>query len=66
MWNARFLTPYGKITIVKSLQISRITHVLFSLPSPTNEMIDELDNLFKIFFFGAISPQNLGKLFERP
>ena len=52
-----FLTPYGKITLVKSLLIIKTTHVLLSLHSPTNEMIDELDILFKNFIWGNMPPK---------
>ena len=35
IWSPKFLTPIGKITISKSLLLSKITHVLLSLPTPT-------------------------------
>ena len=34
VWSGRNITPLGKITIIKSLLISKITHILLSLPSP--------------------------------
>ena len=33
-WQGRSLTPLGKITVIKSLMLSRITHLLLSLPKP--------------------------------
>ena len=34
IWQSRKLTPYGKVTVIKSLLLSKITHMLLSLPSP--------------------------------
>ena len=38
LWLPRNLTPYGKITLLKSLVLSEITHILLSLSSqkPSN------------------------------
>ena len=33
LWLPRNLTPYGKITLFKSLMLYKITHILLSLPS---------------------------------
>ena len=32
LWQARKLSPYGKVTVIKSLFLSKITHLLLSLP----------------------------------
>ena len=34
-WRKRDLTPFGKITVLKSLVISKIVHLLLALPSPS-------------------------------
>ena len=60
LWNARNLTPYGKIIITKSLLISKITHVLLSLPSPNQTTIIKLENMFKKNY-GEKNYQSLGK-----
>ena len=52
LWNARNLTPYGKIMIIKSLLISKVTHILLSLPSPTIELMNKLEKLFQNFLWG--------------
>ena len=57
LWNARNLTPYGKITIIKSLLISKITHVLLSLPSPNRTTFDKLEDMFKSFLWGKKPPK---------
>ena len=35
VWQSRNLTPYGKVIIIKSLLLSKITHMLLSLPCPS-------------------------------
>ena len=47
--STRKLTPYGKVTIVKSLLLSKITHILLSLPSPENALFKEIENIFLTF-----------------
>ena len=37
IWNSRNLTLIGKITNIKTLMISKIIHILLSLPRPTEE-----------------------------
>ena len=49
IWSTRNLTPYGKVTIIKSLLISKITHMLLSLPSPSSSYINELNDTFAKF-----------------
>ena len=38
LWQARKLSPYGKVTVFKSLFLSKITHLLLSLPSPKKSL----------------------------
>ena len=33
-WSRRNLTPFGRITVIKSLVISKITDLLINLPDP--------------------------------
>ena len=51
LWNARNLTPYGKIIVLKILLISKITHVLLSLPSTSLELLSRLETIFKHFIW---------------
>ena len=37
-WSKRILTPLGKITIVKSLTLSKINHLILALPNPSKQM----------------------------
>ena len=52
IWHARNLTPYGKITIIRSLLMSKFTNMLLSLPSPSKELLDELNSVFLWFLMG--------------
>ena len=52
-WSKRILTPAGRITVLKSLIISKITHILISLPSPTEEMLTKLEKLCTDFIWNG-------------
>ena len=60
IWSARNLTPYGKVCIIKSLLMSKITHMLLSLPSPNALCIKELYNTFSSFLW-CDKPPKWGK-----
>ena len=45
-WSKRMLTPYGKITVIKSLALSKITHLILALPSPFNVIVNQLQMVF--------------------
>ena len=53
IWQSRNLTPYGKITIIKSLLMSKFTHMLLSLLSPSTELVKELNQLFADFIWSG-------------
>ena len=44
-WTCRNITPIGRITILKSLILSKIIHILQSLPSPCTETLNTLDKM---------------------
>ena len=48
-WKRRKLTINGKISVFKSLVSRMITHILLSLPNPSQVFIDEYDELAKDF-----------------
>ena len=64
LWRARNLTPYGKIIVIKSLFISKITHILLSLPSPNIETLTTLDTIFKDFLWDGKIPKFRGEILE--
>ena len=64
IWNARNLTPYDKITIIKSLLISKITHILLSLPSLNQKTFEELENIFKKVVWNQKNPKFRKEIME--
>ena len=50
-------TPYRKVIIIKSLLISKITHMLLSLPSPSVLCIKELNETFSMFLWCRKPPK---------
>ena len=49
-WSRRNLTPFfGKITVIKSLVISKITHLLLNLPDLEDNLLKELNTLLYNF-----------------
>ena len=50
-WSKRDLTPFGKITVLKTLVVSKIVHILISLPSPSSSLTNELTKLFYSFLW---------------
>ena len=50
-WSKRDLTPFGKITVIKTLIISKIVHLLINLPTATPKVIKELNTLFYRFLW---------------
>ena len=48
-WPKRKLTLPGKITVIKSLALSKFTHLFISLPNPPEALIKRLDRTFYKF-----------------
>lgn len=44
-WTRRQLTPFGKITILKTLVLSKLTYLFINIPDPSDEFLKELDKL---------------------
>ena len=45
-WSKRILTPLRKITVIKSLALSKINHLILALPNPSKKLADELQKMF--------------------
>ena len=43
LWICRNITPSGRVTVFKSLILSKITHILQSLPSPSTQTLKKLE-----------------------
>ena len=50
-WKTYKLTPYGKITVLRTLIISQIVHILMALPSPSEPTIKRIENLMFNFLW---------------
>lgn len=50
-WQKRYLTPFGKITVIKSLLLPKLTHLFLSLPNPDDHIIRIINNLFYDFLW---------------
>ena len=46
-WARRHLTPFGKLTVIKSLALSKLIHVFINLPAPNETFLNDL-NFFYI------------------
>ena len=47
-WSKRNLTPIGKVTVIKTFVISKLNHLLISLPTPSPSIVNTLnDMMFK-------------------
>lgn len=51
LWSKRKLTVIGRITLVKTIIISQMVHLLISLPNPPVKFLDELNKLFYKFIW---------------
>lgn len=49
-WLYRYVTPYGKI-IIKSLALSRLSHVALVVPNPSKQMFKQIESIFFKFLW---------------
>ena len=52
-WSRRNLFPFGRMTVLKSLVISKITHILMNLPDPKESFLKELDKILYNFLWNG-------------
>ena len=52
-WSKRDITPFGRITVIKTLALSKIVHILISLPSPSAALLNEINNIFFDFLWNG-------------
>ena len=50
-WSYRYMTPFGKVTIVKSLGLSKISHIALVIPNPNKDMLKRLNTIFFQFIW---------------
>ena len=52
-WSKRILTPFGRITVLKTLIISKLNHLFISLPNPSDDLINNLQKRFFSFVWNS-------------
>ena len=50
-WKRRYLSPLGKITVVKTLFIPIFNHLFISLPNPTENILKSINDIFFDFIW---------------
>ena len=50
-WRRRNLSLIGKITVVKSLLVSKLVHVMSALPNPSEDLVKKLNNILFRFIW---------------
>lgn len=61
-WAKRNLTPLGRITVLKTLVVSKITHILLVLPPAQSKLIEEIEKLFFKFVWKG-KPDKLKRVY---
>ena len=61
-WSYRYLTPFGKVTVVKSLGLSKLSHVALVIPNPKKDMIKRIETIFYKFIWGKGSERSDAKM----
>ena len=50
-WKNRYLTPLGKVTVIKTLLLPKLTHLFMSIPSPNVDFILKMNKTFYNFIW---------------
>ena len=50
-WSKRDLTPFGRVVVIRTLVISKIVHILISLPTPSKRMMLKINNMLFDFLW---------------
>ena len=50
-WSKRNLTPFGKITVLKTLVLSKLTYLFINLPDPSETFLNDLQKLMFNFLW---------------
>ena len=52
-WSKRKLTLLGRIAVIKSLVLSKLTHLFLALPNPPGDLIKRLERIFYKFLWNS-------------
>ena len=50
-WFYRYITPFGKVTIIKTLALAKLSHVALIIPNPTKQMFKQIETTFFNFIW---------------
>ena len=50
-WSKRKISPIGKIVVIKTLALAKLNHLILSIPNPSQEKINSIQNLFFKFLW---------------
>ena len=50
-WKRQCLTPFGKVTIMKTFIVSKFNHLFISLPNPSLEMVKSISDIMYQFLW---------------
>ena len=50
-WSKRDLTPFGKVVVIRTLIISKIVHILISLPTPSKKTMKKVNKMLYDFLW---------------
>ena len=59
-WNKRYLTPLGKITMIKTFIFSKFIHLFTTLPSPGPKITDSINKMIYKFLWDN-KPDNVAR-----
>jgi hypothetical protein len=64
-WSKRSFSLFGKVTIIKSLIVPQLTHLLSVLPNPGQNYLTDIDSLIFNFLWDNTPPKLRGKTFYK-
>ena len=50
-WNKRYLSPLGRIAVIKTFALSKLNHLLLSLPLPAQKYMKRIESMFYKFIW---------------
>jgi len=63
-WSRRNLTVLGRVTVVKSLLLSKLTHLILTLPDPPQEFIKDLNQIIYKFIWKGIDKVSRNQMIQ--
>ena len=54
-WLYCHLSPFGKVTVIKSLALSKLSHIALVIPTPSKTMIKRIEKIFYNFLWNGKS-----------